>query len=114
MLRRPSLLRRQSEELCERAGFSPVVAFEGEDIPTLRGFVTAGLGVAVVPALHEGSPDAITGAVHHLRLDDAGADREIGLGWSTDRRLLPSAELFRQHIVDRSAAGTLPHLAPTA
>jgi DNA-binding transcriptional LysR family regulator len=111
MLRPPSLLRRQSEELCERAGFSPSVAFEGEDIPTLRGFVTAGLGVAIVPALHRGSPDAITGAVHHLRLDDAGADREIGLGWSTDRRLLPSAELFRQHIVDRSAAGELPQLA---
>ncbi len=114
MLRRPSLLRRQSEELCERAGFSPSVAFEGEDIPTLRGFVTAGLGVAIVPALHRGSPDAITGAVHHLRLDDAGADREIGLGWSTDRRLLPSAELFRQHIVDRSAAGELPQLARIA
>ncbi len=114
MLRRPSLLRRQSEHLCERAGFSPAVAFEGEDIPTLRGFVTAGLGVAIVPALHQGSPDALTGAVHHLRLDDTGAAREIGLGWSTDRRLLPSAELFRQHIVGRSEAGTLPHLARTA
>lgn len=113
MLRQPSLLRRQSEELCERAGFRPSVAFEGEDIPTLRGFVNAGLGVAIVPALHEGSPEAITGAVHHLRIDDVGAAREIGLGWSTDRRLLPSAELFRRHIVDRTATDSLPQLAPT-
>src|ERR1700712_2796443 len=114
MLRQPSLLRRQSEELCERAGFSPAVAFEGEDIPTLRGFVTAGLGGAPVPAPHAGSPDAVTGAVHHLRIDDPGAAREIGLGWSADRRLLPSAELFREYIVERSAAATLPDVVPMA
>ncbi len=111
MLRRPSLLRHQTEELCEQAGFTPSVAFEGEDIPTLRGFVTAGLGVAVVPALHQGSPDALTGAVHHLEITDPGAAREIGLGWSTERKTLPSAELFRQHILDRSRAGDLPAVA---
>ena len=113
MLRRPSLLRHQTEELCEQAGFHPSVGFEGEDIPTLRGFVTAGLGVAVVPALHAGSPDALTGAVHHLRISDPGAAREIGLGWSTDRKPLPSAELFRQHIIGRARAGLLPALAET-
>jgi LysR family transcriptional activator of glutamate synthase operon len=111
MLRAPSLLRRQSEDLCEQAGFRAIVAFEGEDIPTLRGFVAAGLGVAVVPALHEGSPEAVSGAVQHLTIADVGAAREIGLGWSTERRTLPSAELFRQHIIDRSLAGTLPRLA---
>lgn len=111
MLRRPSLLRLQTEELCQQAGFSPAVGFEGEDIPTLRGFVTAGLGVAVVPALHEGSPEALTGAVHHLGITDAGAAREVGLGWSTERKPLPSAELFRQHIIDRSRAGDLPVVA---
>ena len=113
MLRRPSLLRHQTEELCEQAGFHPSVGFEGEDIPTHRGFVTAGLGVAVVPALHAGSPDALTGAVHHLRISDPGAAREIGLGWSTDRKPLPSAELFRQHIIGRARAGHLPALAET-
>ncbi|SDO75234.1 DNA-binding transcriptional regulator, LysR family [Nakamurella panacisegetis] len=111
MLRRPSLLRHQTEELCQQAGFQPSVGFEGEDIPTLRGFVTAGLGVAVVPALHAGSPDALTGAVHHLPIDDQGAAREIGLGWSTNRKPLPSAELFRQHIVERTRSGRLPELA---
>ncbi|MET3807755.1 DNA-binding transcriptional LysR family regulator [Nakamurella sp. UYEF19] len=111
MLRTPSLLRRQTEELCQQAGFVPMVGFEGEDIPTLRGFVNAGLGVAVVPALNQVSPEAIGGAVHHLRITDVGASREIGLGWSTERKTLPSAELFRQHIVDRSMAGDLPGVA---
>jgi LysR family transcriptional activator of glutamate synthase operon len=111
MLRPPSLLRSQSERLCRRAGFEPAVGFEGEDLPTLRGFVIAGLGVAVVPALHDGSPDVLTGAIHHLRIVDQGATREIGLGWSAERRILPSAELFRRHIIARADAGTLPALA---
>lgn len=112
MLRQPSLLRRQTEELCEQAGFTPAISFQGEDIPTLRGFVGAGLGVAVVPALHDGFPDTAAGQVAHVRLSDAGAVREIGLGWSADRRILPSAELFRQHILARSAAGDLPTVTP--
>ena len=112
MLRAPSLLRRQTEELCRQAGFAPVISFQGEDIPTLRGFVGAGLGVAVVPALHDGFPDAAAGRVAHVGLGDPGAVREIGLGWSADRRILPSAELFRQHILDRSAGGDLPAVAP--
>jgi LysR family transcriptional regulator, transcription activator of glutamate synthase operon len=111
MLRSPSLLRRQSKDLCRQAGFDPAVGFEGEDIPTLRGFVAAGLGVAIVPALHEGSPEALTGAVRHLRIADLGAAREIGLGWSIERRILPSAELFRTHVISRAEGGTLPVLA---
>lgn len=112
MLRQPSLLRRQTEDLCLQAGFTPTISFEGEDIPTLRGFVGAGLGVAVVPALHDGSPDAAARRVNHVPLRDAGAVREIGLGWSADRRILPSADLFRQHILTRSANGDLPSVAP--
>lgn len=111
MLRRPSLLRRQTEELCAQAGFTPEISFEGEDIPTLRGFVGAGLGVTVVPALHDGHTDSNSGRLRHVRLRDPGAFREIGLGWSVDRRILPSADLFRQHILQRSAQGRLPAVA---
>ena len=49
-LRRTSALRRLGDELCERAGFRPEVVFEGDDLSTVRGFVAAGLGVAIVPA----------------------------------------------------------------
>ena len=122
LLREPSLLRRQTVELCQQAGFPPAISFEGEDIPTLRGFVGAGLGLAIVPALHEGFADGAGGVagtplgraasgVCHLAIADAGAVREIGLGWSTARRTLPSAELFRRHILDRSRAGSLPPVA---
>ncbi|WP_431838270.1 LysR family transcriptional regulator [Cellulomonas sp. Y8] len=59
LLRPPSTLRRQTERLCQAAGFRPTPAFEGEDVPTLHGFVAAGLGVALLPA---GSPAAAGGA----------------------------------------------------
>ena len=106
-LRSSSLLRQKTETLCRHAGFELISAFTGDDIPTLRGFVSAGLGVAVVPAVHAGSPDAVSGAVHHLRITDPEAFREIGLGWAAERRVLPAAELFRRHVLERSDAGEL-------
>ena len=111
MLRPTSLLRQRCEDLCEAAGFLPAVGFEGDDLPTLRGFVAAGLGVAIVPALREGSPDAVTGPLRYVKIADPLALRGIGLTWSTERPLLPAAELFRVHAIDRAAARVLPAIA---
>jgi LysR family transcriptional activator of glutamate synthase operon len=110
MLRPTSLLRQLCEDLCEEAGFQPVVGFECDDLPTVRGFAAAGLGVAIVPALRQGSPDAATGPLHYLALTDTRAVREIGLAWSTQRRLLPAAELFREHAIGRATSRQLPSL----
>jgi len=49
MLRPTWILRALPEKLCASAGFTPRVSFEGDDLPVVRGFVEAGLGVAVVP-----------------------------------------------------------------
>src|SRR4249919_3098537 len=111
MLRPTSLLRQQSTELCEKAGFRPTVALEGDDLPTVRGFVAAGLGVAIVPAARKGSPEASSGVLRHVPIVDPGAQREIGLAWSSERRLLPAADLFRQFITDRAKAGDIPAVA---
>ena len=42
-------LRRTTDAWCREAGFTPSLAFEGEEIDTLRGLVAAGLGVALLP-----------------------------------------------------------------
>jgi DNA-binding transcriptional LysR family regulator len=96
---RPSwALRSQCDDLCVSAGFTPRVAFEGDDLSVVRGFVAAGLGVAIVPAME--SPAQATGTgLRLITLSDRGASREVGLAWSEERRLLPSAELFRQHVL---------------
>jgi LysR family transcriptional regulator, transcription activator of glutamate synthase operon len=111
MLRPTSLLRQLCEDLCEEAGFRPEFGFEGDDLPTVRGFVAAGLGVAIVPALREGSPDAVTGPLRYLEIADPLTARGIGLTWSTERRLLPAAELFREHVIARATARLLPAVA---
>lgn len=108
MLRSTSWLRRLAEELCGEAGFEPVVSFECDDLPTVRGLVSAGLGLAIVPAPRIGSTERMDGALRYVELSQRRAVREIGLVFSTERRLLPAAELFRRHVVDRAAAGRLP------
>jgi len=73
--------------------------------------VAAGLGVAIVPALREGSPEATPGPLHYAEITDPGAVRQIGLACSAERRLLPASELFREHVLDRARARQLPTLA---
>jgi LysR family transcriptional activator of glutamate synthase operon len=107
-LRSASALRRLTDDLCERAGFRPAVIFEGDDLSNVRGFVAAGLGVAVVPAPRAGAPESAPGPVVYREILDPGAAREIFLTWSAERRLLPAADLFRRHIIRRAAAGRIP------
>ena len=101
MLRPSWELRAQTDELCRAAGFTPRSAFESDDLAVVRGFVTAGLGVAVVPA--DGfAPGETHGRERHLRITEPGAYREVGMAWPSERRLLPSAELFRRHVIERA------------
>jgi DNA-binding transcriptional LysR family regulator len=109
-LRANSALRAQTDDLCLRAGFSPDVVFEGDDLSTVRGLVAAGLGVAVVPAPRSGTPEASGGALHHCAIDDPAAVREIRLSWPADRRLTPVTEAFRNHVVARAVAGRIPRI----
>jgi DNA-binding transcriptional LysR family regulator len=75
------------------------VAFECDDLSVVHGFVAAGLGVAIVPAMDAGPQPSSPGAARLIRLTNDGAHRDVGLAWSHARRLLPSAELFRRHVL---------------
>jgi DNA-binding transcriptional LysR family regulator len=106
-----SALRKLTDDLCDQAGFRPAVVFEGDDLSTVRGFVAVGLGVAIIPAPRAGSPESAAGPVVYSEIADAGAVREICLTWPAERRLLPAAELFRQHVIRRATAGRVPALS---
>jgi DNA-binding transcriptional LysR family regulator len=110
-LRATSLLRQQVTELCEQAGFRPTVAFEADDMPTVRAFVAAGLGVAIVPAARVGTAEAAGTVLRHVPIADPGAVREVGLAHSTERRLLPAAEDFRGYVLERASTADLPDVA---
>ncbi|WP_460827300.1 LysR family transcriptional regulator [Nostocoides australiense] len=93
--RAPSEMRAQVLQLCAAAGFEPDIAFEVDDLPTVRGFVAAGLGVGVVPALGRSVPTEL-GPVRLIPLRDNDARREVGIAWLSERRLLPAADLMRR------------------
>jgi DNA-binding transcriptional LysR family regulator len=103
-LRRTYLLRHVTERLCAQAGFTPRIAFEGDDLPTVRGFVAAGLGVAILPAVRGGLAAPADLPLRYRPIADDGAFREIGMAWSGERRLLPAAERFRRYVVDNARA----------
>ena len=99
-----SALRQLGDDLCGEAGFQPTVTVVDDDLATVLGLVAAGLGVAIVPAPRSAAARPLTALVHYLELTDVRAVREIGLAWSAERRLLPAAELFRQHVLGWATA----------
>jgi LysR family transcriptional activator of glutamate synthase operon len=106
-LRPTSALRKLGDDLCTAAGFRPTIVFEGDDLSNVRGLVTAGLGVAIVPDPRAGSPVAGPGLVLYLPILDDGADRDIFLTWPADKALLPAVDLFRRHVIDTVSAGRI-------
>ncbi len=76
-------IRGLTDELCAAAGFTPQIAFEGDDIATLRGLVEAGLGVGLLPPPHAGGTEQPRPATPHLQVADRGAARQLGLAWDS-------------------------------
>ncbi|MGW0996068.1 LysR family transcriptional regulator [Streptomyces sp. NPDC002523] len=99
-------LRSITETLCRQAGFSPLVAFEGEEVETLRGLVAAGLGVSLIPV----SPGAATAPetnpdlpIRYLEVTDVHGARDIGIAWLASRTLPPAPGRFIDHAVRATA-----------
>lgn len=99
LIRPGSALRETTEELAARAGFTPHLAFECEDLGTARAFVAAGLGVSILPTPPGRDPGEPAEALQYLPLTDPHAEREIGMAWSEEHRMLPAARLFHQHVL---------------
>lgn len=93
-------LRQITDELCAEAGFTPTVAFEGQESDTVRGLVAAGLGVALLPAFGPRPPSGVA----EIRLDPP-VTREIGLAWPAGHPLPPAVTAFRDFVRQHARAG---------
>ncbi|MGW3264594.1 LysR family transcriptional regulator [Streptomyces sp. NPDC001056] len=89
-------LRRITDALCREAGFTPRIAFEGEEAETLRGLVAAGLGVALLPP-----PTVPRPGVVELTVTAPRAVREIGVAWPADRPDTPPVAAFKKFLLSR-------------
>ncbi|MFI9269172.1 LysR family transcriptional regulator [Kitasatospora sp. NPDC052896] len=89
-------LRAITDDFCAQAGFTPRIAFEGEEAETLRGLVAAGLGVALLPPGLVPRPGVVDLAVTAPR-----TRRAIGLAWVAGCPLTPPARAFRDFVLSR-------------
>ncbi|WP_285320024.1 LysR family transcriptional regulator [Pseudarthrobacter sp. lyk4-40-TYG-27] len=99
-------LRSLTDALFRDAGFRPRIAFESQDSHTVRGLVSAGLGVGILPPAAgapgwTGRPKTGDLGWVEVPLDSRLAFREVGVSW---RRRKPGAEpaparLFRELVV---------------
>lgn len=99
-----STLRNITDRVCSEAGFVPRVEFECDHLAAVHGFVAAGLGVAITPPL-QGHVDTAQEAVQLVPIDDVPATLEIGVAWALERRLLPAASAFLEHVRHRGVRG---------
>ncbi|QJD86378.1 LysR family transcriptional regulator [Cohnella herbarum] len=85
------------EALFLRAGVQPNVIYEAEDLPTVSGFVSAGLGVSLLPRAYsmELSGNA------WVSVDSVEGPLPVELGWKEKRHLSPAVRLFRDFLIQK-------------
>ncbi|MEV8613363.1 LysR family transcriptional regulator [Amycolatopsis sp. NPDC051373] len=87
-------LRRITDELCAAAGFSPKIAFEGQESDTVRGLVAAGLGVALLPHFEPGAPAGVA----EVQIEPP-VGRTIGLAWRRGEPVSRAVGVFREFVL---------------
>jgi LysR family transcriptional activator of glutamate synthase operon len=81
--------RQRADALCAAAGFSPQIVLESDNFMTIRGYVAAGLGIAILPADASASLRTVS-----VPLESPDAWRVFGLTWDRARVSPESAALL--------------------
>lgn len=96
-------LRRITDAWCRAVGFTPQLAFAGDDIDTVRGLVAAGLGVALLPA----EPDRPLAGTVEVRVSP-GSTRTVGVVWAVGRVPTPPVAMFLDFLREQGPALMTP------
>lgn len=92
------VLREIIEENCRKLGFKPDVSFEGKDIDAIKGLVSAGLGISLIPEIT--LVDNLPRATVTVPIIEPNITRTVGMMIPTDRQLLPTEQLFYEFLSD--------------
>jgi DNA-binding transcriptional LysR family regulator len=88
-------MRKITDELLLKAGISPKITFEGEEVRTVAGLVAAGLGVALIPGIKGINRSEIS----RLHVKSPECRRNIGISRMKERYLSPSALMFMEFVI---------------
>lgn len=89
-------IRKITDDLLQKAGITPKITFEGEEVRTVIGLVAAGLGVAFIPDIKGVDRKEIS----LLHVKSPECKRDIGIARVNERYLSPSAIRFWQFVID--------------
>lgn len=92
------ILRDVIEEGCLQRGFQPSVSFEGKDLEAVKGLVSAGLGVTLIPEVT--IVDCLPRATVKVPVIQPRLRRSIGALIPKERELLPTEKLFYEFMKD--------------
>jgi len=77
---------------CKQRGFEPAVSFEGKDIDAIKGLVSAGLGVTLLPDIT--LVDSLPRSTVKIQIVEPRVTRAVGVIIPRDRELMPTEILF--------------------
>jgi LysR family transcriptional regulator, transcription activator of glutamate synthase operon len=83
-------------DACEQQGFQPTVSFEGKDIDAIKGLVSAGLGIALIPEIT--LVDSLPRLTVKKKLGKPTISRTVGIIIPSERKLLPTEVIFYEFI----------------
>ncbi|MFB4164976.1 LysR family transcriptional regulator [Alteribacillus sp. JSM 102045] len=85
-------------DACLAQGFQPEIAFEGDDVDALKGLVSAGLGIALIPEVT--LVDTTPRFTVKKPILEPKVTRTIGVIVPKERQLLPTESLFFDFLQD--------------
>lgn len=83
----------------------PVIACEGDEPYAIRGLISAGVGIGLLPAMARQSARP---PISWLHLDEPGCQRTLSLAWRRDAYLSAAARQFRDFAVSHFARRPVP------
>ena len=94
-IKKGNSLRHLVDEIFLDAGIELKTTFAAEEMHTVAGFVSAGMGISMIPNI-KGLDDY---KVKRLKVEPP-CYRSVGVSWAKNRYLPPAASEFKQYLVD--------------
>jgi len=81
---------------CKQAGFHPIISSEGEDLDAIKGLVSAGMGVTLLPenTLHDSTPRYTV----KVPISMPEVKRNVGVIYSNRHEMAPSVRSFYEFV----------------